>query len=41
MRTGDPDVWQDSVDAAGIARENHDAIALRERAAGKAEVPVQ
>jgi hypothetical protein len=41
MRTGNPDVWQNIVDAADMARENHDAIAACETAAEKAKEPVR
>lgn len=41
MRAGNPEGWQGIVDAAEMARENHDTIAACKRAAEKAKEPVR
>ncbi|OHC91134.1 MAG: hypothetical protein A2095_04880 [Sphingomonadales bacterium GWF1_63_6] len=41
MRTGNPEGWQVIVDAADLARENHDTIAACEKASAKNKGPVR
>jgi hypothetical protein len=41
MRAGNPEGWQAIVDAADMRQANRDAIAVCERAAGKAKEPVR
>jgi hypothetical protein len=41
MRAGHPEGWQVIVDAADLARENHDTIAACEKAAAKMKEPIR
>jgi len=41
MRAGNPDGWQVIVDAADLARENHDTIAACKKAAARSKGPVR